>query len=76
MDLVLQGSNVFGRILFPQRIVIRRNQKSGLGHALSGLTPTRIRTASLTGQMPNSEDFEVLTEAFGETDQNGFFSFI
>ena len=75
VDLVLQGSNVFGRILFPQKNRDSGETKNqGLGHAFIWAYSDEDQDGEPDWSDPNSEDFEVLTEAFGETDQNGFFS--
>ena len=73
---VLQGSNVFGRIMFPKKnhaTGVTKNE--GLGHAFVWA----YRDEDQDGEPDWDDDIlagtAMLTEAFGETDQNGFFSF-
>ena len=76
VDIVLQGSNVFGRVLFPQKnreSGVTKNQ--GLGHAFIWA----YRDEDQDGEPDWDEDIIAgnaqLNEAFGETDNNGYFSF-
>ena len=73
---VLQGSNVFGRIMFPKKnhaTGVTKNE--GLGHAFVWA----FRDEDQDGEPDWDDDIiagtAMLTEAFGETDKNGFFSF-
>ena len=73
---VLQGSNVFGRIMFPKKnhaTGVTKNE--GLGHAFVWA----YRDEDQDGEPDWDDDIlagnAMLTEAFGETDKNGFFSF-
>ena len=73
---VLQGSNVFGRVMFPKKNRDSGETKNqGLGHAFVWA----YRDEDQDGEPDWDEDIlagdAMLTEAFGETDQNGFFSF-
>ena len=64
VDLVLQGSNVFGRILFPQKNRDSGETKNqGLGHAFIWAYSDEDQDGEPDWSDPNSEDFEVLTEA-------------
>ena len=73
---VLQGSNVFGRIMFPKKNNATGDTKNeGLGHAFVWA----YRDEDQDGEPDWDDDIlagtAMLTEAFGETDKNGFFSF-
>ena len=73
---VLQGSNVFGRIMFPKKNHATGETKNeGLGHAFVWA----FRDEDQDGEPDWDDDIlagtAMLTEAFGETDKNGFFSF-
>ena len=76
LDMVLQGSNVYGRILFPQKNRASGETKNqGLGNAFVWA----YRDEDQDGE-PDWDDeiiagTAMLSEAFGETDPNGFFSF-
>ena len=76
VDIVLQGSNVFGRVLFPQKNRESGETKNqGLGHAFVWA----YRDEDQDGEPDWDEDIIAgnaqLNEAFGETDNNGYFSF-
>ena len=73
---VLQGSNVFGRILFPKKNRATGETKNeGLGHAFVWA----FRDENQDGEPDWDDDIltgaATLSEAFGETDKNGYFSF-
>ena len=73
-ELVLQGSNVSGRILFPKRAVkTGESQNNALSHAFVWA----FRDEDKDGE-PDYDDAifsgeDQLSEAFGETDEDGFF---
>ena len=75
-ELVLQGSNVSGRILFPKREVkTGESQNNALSHAFVWA----FRDEDKDGEPDYDEAIfsgeDQLSEAFGETDEDGFFSF-
>ena len=75
-DLILQGSNVSGRILFPKREVkTGENQNNALAHAFVWAFRDEDKDGEpdYDAAILNGED--QLSEAFGETDEDGFFSF-
>ena len=75
VDLVLQESNVFGRVLFPKKNRDSGESKNqGLGHAFVWAYKDNDQDGEPDWSDSTSavnEDFEV----FGETDENGYFSF-
>ena len=76
LNLVLQGSNVFGRILFPKKNRTSGETKNqGLGNAFVWA----YKDEDQDGEPDWDDDIiagtAMLSEAFGETDKNGFFSF-
>ena len=76
VDLVLQESNVFGRILFPQKNRDSGETKdNGLGHAFVWAYKDNDQDGEPDWADPASGESEELTEVFGETDENGYFSF-
>ena len=75
-DLILQGSNVSGRILFPKReFKTGESQNKALSHAFVWA----FRDEDKDGEPDYDEVIfsgeDQLSEAFGETDEDGFFSF-
>ena len=75
-DLILQGSNVSGRILFPKREVkTGESQNKALSHAFVWA----FRDEDKDGEPDYDEAIfsgeDQLSEAFVETDEDGFFSF-
>ena len=75
-DLILQGSNVSGRILFPKReFKTGESQNKALSHAFVWA----FRDEDKDGEPDYDEAIfsgeDQLSEAFGETDEDGFFSF-
>ena len=68
--LELQESNVFGRILFPKKNQNGETKNQGLGHAFVWV----FRDEDQDGE-PDWEESSDLIEEFGETDENGYFSF-
>jgi hypothetical protein len=76
LDLVLQESNVFGRILFPKKNRDSGETKdNGLGHAFVWAYKDNDQDGEPDWADPASGENEELTEVFGETDENGYFSF-
>ena len=68
--LELQESNVFGRVLFPKKNQNGETKNQGLGHAFVWV----FRDEDQDGE-PDWEESIDLIEEFGETDENGYFSF-
>ena len=61
---------MFGRILFPKKNQNGETKSQGLGHAFVWV----FRDEDQDGE-PDWEDSSDLIEEFGETDENGYFSF-
>ena len=75
LKIVLQGSNVFGRILFPKKNHSSGETKNqGLGHAFVWAYKDEDEDGEPDWD-PSLGFEQELTEVFGETDKNGYFSF-
>ncbi|MFL2929163.1 MAG: hypothetical protein ACJZ72_11350 [Opitutales bacterium] len=76
VDLVLQGSNVSGRILYPAK-----DAKTGVkkDKSLSNVFVWAYRDENGDGEPDYDEEVRIgnvtLSEAYGDTDEDGFFSF-
>ena len=75
-DLILQGSNVSGRILFPKREVkTGENQNNALANAFVWAFRDEDKDGEPDYDAAILSGEDQLSEAFGETDDDGFFSF-
>ena len=75
-NLTLQGSNVFGRVLFPQKNrTSGETENNGLAHAFVWAFSDEDQDGEPDWDAEIIAGTEQLTEAFGETDENGYFSF-
>ena len=76
IDLVLQGSNISGRILYPKKDI-----KSGTNKdkSLSNVSVWAYRDEDGDGEPDYDDEVrlgnQTLSEAYGDTDEDGFFSF-
>ena len=76
IDLTLQGSNVFGRVVFPKKNRDSGETKNnGLAHAFVWAYTDEDQDGEPDWDSEILAGTATLTEAFGETDQNGYFSF-
>ena len=76
VNLTLQGSNVFGRVIFPKKSRDSGETKNlGLGHAFVWAYKDEDQDGEPDWDDAFLDGGEELTEAFGETNQDGFFSF-
>ncbi len=76
VSLTLQGSNVFGRIVFPKKNRDTGETKNnGLAHAFVWAYTDEDQDGEPDWDEEILFGGATLNEAFGETDQNGYFSF-
>ena len=83
LNMTLRGSNVYGRILFPQKNrTSGETERKGLGNAFVWAYEDEDQDGEpdwnndFSADVPAMMAYPVLNEAFGETDEKGFFSFL